>query len=78
VTAEQLAHEAAAAGQFLVVRLEADLPTYRVNGLVMAIRQHPGIASVTDLAAISRETLDRLLLPTAAAKPRQRRGKHAA
>jgi hypothetical protein len=48
-------------GRFLVVRLEKDLHPSRVVGIFCAFRQIPGVVSVTDLSAISAETLDVML-----------------
>jgi hypothetical protein len=48
----------------LVVRLEEGLDRSRVMGIWYAIRLIPGVHSVVDLEAISRETLDSLLRPS--------------
>ncbi len=49
-------------GVALLVKLEPNLPISRQNGLFHAIRLHPGVTSVTDLSAISQETLNKILL----------------
>jgi hypothetical protein len=45
----------------MVVVLEPGLDRSRWTGLMLNIRDLPGVASVTDLGGITRETLDVLL-----------------
>ena len=44
--------------RWVLVEIE-DLPAYRQVGLFCAFQQYPGVVRVTDLQAITRETLDR-------------------
>lgn len=48
--------------RFLLVEIEDGLPAYRHVGLFHALRLHAGVRSVTDLEAISAETLESYLL----------------
>lgn len=50
-------------GRTLLVQLDPSLDRSRRVGLWCAIKSCPGVVSITDMAAISRETLDLLLLP---------------
>lgn len=53
------------AGRAIVVVLEPGLHQSRVNGLMLNIRDLPGVTSVTDLNKIDQTTLDYLLhIPT--------------
>jgi hypothetical protein len=52
---------AAEPGRALVVKLEEGLHPVRINVLFDLIQRFPGVVSVTDLAAISADTLDLLL-----------------
>jgi len=45
-----------------VVVLEPDLHRSRITGLMLNIRDLPGVRSVTDMTAIDQTTLDYLLL----------------
>lgn len=49
-------------GRFLLVRLERDLHPSRVVGIGLVARSTPGVVSVTDLAAISPDTLAAIML----------------
>jgi hypothetical protein len=61
----------------LVVMIDPDLPTYRVNGLIHAIvTTLPGVQSVAAIESISAETLLAMLLkspvePRPPTEPRQ-------
>jgi hypothetical protein len=46
----------------VVVVFDDGLPQARINGLMLNMRDLPGVASVTDLNGIDRTTLDYLLL----------------
>lgn len=48
--------------RFLLVELDGGLAESRYVGLFHAIRLHVGVHAVTDLEAISQETLDFVLL----------------
>jgi hypothetical protein len=48
--------------RWVLVELEEELPAYRQVGLFCAFQQLPGVVSVTDLEAISAETLESYLL----------------
>ena len=50
-------------GRALLVQLEPGLDVWRRTGIWAAIRFIPGVTTVVDMAAISRETLDVFLLP---------------
>lgn len=47
--------------RFLVIELESGLHSSREVGIFHAVRQVPGVVSVTDLSAISQTTLDVVL-----------------
>lgn len=51
-----------AAGRFLFVRLESGLDHSRHEGIFANIRLLPGVELVCDLAVVSSETLDALML----------------
>jgi hypothetical protein len=51
--------------RWVLVELEEELPAYRQVGLFCAFQQLPGVVSVTDLAAISQDTLESYLLGAA-------------
>jgi hypothetical protein len=48
-------------GQYLVVVLEEGLHRARVSGLMLNIKDLPGVTQVTDMTAISQATLDVIL-----------------
>jgi hypothetical protein len=56
-------------GRYLLITLEPALPRHRVAGLFCALRLHPGVLSVVDLAAISQATLDVILRPPSPCAP---------
>ena len=63
----------------LVVTLDCDLHPSRVTGLFAAIRLLPGVEVVANLDAISRETLDQLLMqPEPAVQKPPKRKRHQA
>lgn len=59
-------------GQVYMVKLEPGLHPSRLVGLMHNIRLLPGVVAVADLAAITQDTLDAILLapvPVELAKP---------
>jgi hypothetical protein len=54
----------ASLGRFVLVELHGNLEKHGTTSNVakLCLRQVPGVASVTDLAAITQETLDVILL----------------
>jgi hypothetical protein len=63
--------------RWVLVEIEEELPAYRQVGLFCAFQQYPGVVRVTDLQAITRETLDRWLLPAEPAPVKKRHGRKA-
>jgi hypothetical protein len=51
-----------ATDRFFVVRIERGLHPSRLVGIMCGIRLIPGVVSVADLAAITPETLEALML----------------
>jgi len=63
--------------RFLLVELEEDLAKHGTthDTAMLGCKYVPGVRSVTDVSAISRETLDDWLLPADQAMPRKTRRK---
>jgi hypothetical protein len=58
--------------RFLLVATDTELDRSRREGIFSAIKLIPGVAMVADMAIISRDTLDEILLPKAEVLVRRR------
>lgn len=55
--------------RFILVEIEPELPQYRRRGIWCAVKQIPGVHSLTDLTAVSQNTLDAILFNPPAPTP---------